>query len=468
MIAEVAALARDHRLPWETRCLAALVYETLLPEDARLARNRRIHRLASCTDDEAFDDFVAFARQECRLLCAREFFDAGEVLARIEAHVRCARGERDLAPHGQFSAEAERAVAALPAMERTILEHFRNAVHWVSERTPAAINSLIEQPRGTIVLTIKPPASDCEIEIKRAGRARRRPLAINRRPIAPSHRLDGGSMYRHLVFEAKNSAYLAKVYRAIHGVEAPICRTVSIHKVPMLKRLNPAQAVQVGTTSFRLDFIARALRRRTTERRDVDTILDEILPRYDPPRVPWRSHAQYVRAAFDANRARADDTYLDVLAQIGMFWGTLLGLRGYSGGESFAVRNVGLRNVWDGKRWHVRVIFMDHDALSFAPVSARTIHQAWQDAKQVIGARGELVCVREIYRVGPAVEQRGHAAFRAAMKEAYRKTRAAMRASDEWDEAVRAYLRRRRVRQPHYAAVARQEWRLLKRISFLF
>jgi hypothetical protein len=459
-----AAIARDARVAWETRCLAALVYETLLPEDARLARNRRIHRLAARTDDEAFDDFVAFSKQECRLLCAREFFTADKVIARIEAHVRCDKGERDLERHGQFQAEAERAVAALPAMERAVVEHLAAEVHWVSAQTPAAINALVEQPRGTVVLTVKPPGSDCEIEIKRAGRARARPLAINRRPIAPSHRLDGGSMYRHLVFEAKNSAYLSKIYREIHGVEAPICRTVSIAKVPMLKSLNPAQAVQVGTTSFRLDFIARSLRGRAVQRRDVDSILDEILPRYDPP----RAQAGYVDAAFRANRRRADATFIDLHKQIGTFWGTLLGLRGYSEGESFAVRNVGLRNVWDGKRWRVRVIFMDHDALSFAPVSARTIHKAWQDAKQVVGARGELVCLREIYRVGPAVERRGHAAFRAAMKEAYRKTRAAMRAGDEWDEAVRAYLRRRRVRQPHYAAAARQEWRLLKRIAFLF
>jgi hypothetical protein len=82
------AIARDRRMSWETRCLAALVYETLLPEDDYLARNRRIHRLARRRDDEAFDDFVAFAKHECRLLCAREFFSADEVIARIEERVR--------------------------------------------------------------------------------------------------------------------------------------------------------------------------------------------------------------------------------------------------------------------------------------------------------------------------------------------------------------------------------------------
>jgi len=443
------AIARDRRMPWETRCLAALVYETLLPEDDYLARNRRIHRLASRRDDEAFDDFVAFAKHECRLLCAREFFSADEVIARIEERVRCDRGEPDLAPHGQFRAEAKRAVAALPAMERAIVEHFAKEVHWVSARTPTAINALVAQPPGTIVLTIKPPGSSVEIEIKRAGRVRARPLAINRRPPAPSHRLDGGSMYRYLVFEAKNSAFLAKIYRLIHGVEAPICRTVSIHKVPMLKSLKPAQAVQVGTTSFRLDVVARALRRPGAPRHDIDLIFDEILPRYEPPRVRRRSHAQYVAAAFEANRARADKTFVDLHAQIGTFWGTLLGMRGYSEGESFVCRNAGLRNVWDGKRWRVRIIFMDHDALSFAPVTPATLRKTAHDARHILGARGELACLREIYRVSPAVARRGVSSFRAALRAAYRRTEAAAGANVELARSFR--------KEP-----------MLRRIAFLF
>jgi hypothetical protein len=440
-------------MPWETRCLAALVYETLLPEDARLARNRRIHRLAARTDDGAFDDFVAFAKQECRLLCAREFFSAEEVIARIEERVRRSRGVPDLEPHGQFRAEAERAVAALPAMERAIVEHLRKEIHWVSPRTPSTLNALVEQPRGTVVLTIKPPGSDCEIEIKRAGRVRVRPLAMNRRE-TKSHRLDGGSMHRHLVFEAKNSAFLARAYREIHGVEAPICRMVSISKVRMLKELHPAQAVQIGTTSFRLDVVRRYLRPRgaageADARRFADTLFDEFLPRYDPPRVAWRSHAQYVAAAFRANRKRADATYVDVLAQIGTFWGTILGMRGYSEGESFVCRNAGLRNVWDGKRWQVRIIFMDHDALSFAPVCAATLRKTDHDARHVLGARGELACLREIYRVSPAVERRGVTAFRAAMKRAYCRTEAAAGANLELARCFRS-------------------GRFLRRIAFLF
>jgi hypothetical protein len=304
-------------------------------------------------------------------------------------------------------------------MERAIVEHLANEVHWVSERTPAALNALVAQPPGTVVLTIKPPASCVEIEIKRAGRVRARPLAINRHPVAPSHRLDGGSMYRHLAFEAKNSAFLARVYREIHGVEAPICRTVSIAKVPMLKSLDPAQAVQIGTTSFRLAVLARSLRRPGAPRRDIDLLFDEILPRYEPPRVAGRS---YVDAALAANRKRADATYVDLLRQIGKFWGTVLGLRGYSEGESFVPRNVGLRNVWEDGAWRVKIIFMDHDALSFAPVTPVTLRHAESDAKQIFGPNGELACLRKIYRVSRDVERRGLTAFRAAMNDAVRRT----------------------------------------------
>ena len=44
-------------------------------------------------------------------------------------------------------------------------------------------------------------------------------------------------------------------------------------------------------------------------------------------------------------------------------WGTLLGLRGYSFGESFVARNVGLRTIWSQGEWSVRLVFQDHDNL---------------------------------------------------------------------------------------------------------
>ena len=37
--------------------------------------------------------------------------------------------------------------------------------------------------------------------------------------------------------------------------------------------------------------------------------------------------------------------------------------RGYSFGESFVARNVGLRTIWSQGKWCVRLIFQDHDNL---------------------------------------------------------------------------------------------------------
>ena len=97
---------------------------------------------------------------------------------------------------------------------------------WAGDETSARLNALVEQPIGTVVLTIKPPGSSLEIEIKRAGRRAGRPLAIvhdrDGRPVPPSHRLDGGSAADMLQWEAGHAACLAKTYRLVHGTDAPI------------------------------------------------------------------------------------------------------------------------------------------------------------------------------------------------------------------------------------------------------
>ena len=74
---------------------------------------------------------------------------------------------------------------------------------------------------------------------------------------------------------------------------------------------------------------------------------------------------EYLADAFAVpeNRARADFVFHSILEQIGKFWGTLLGVRGYSRGESFVARNVGLKSYWQRGEWRVKIIFMDHDAL---------------------------------------------------------------------------------------------------------
>src|SRR5439155_9480596 len=103
---------------------------------------------------------------------------------------------------------------------------------------------------------------------------------------------------------------------------------------------------------------------RDRARAIADTLLEEVLGVYQPP-VAYRNYAEYLAAAFAIpdNRVRANSVYKSLLQQMGKLWGTLLGIKGYSKGESFVARNVGLRSVWHDGQWEVRTIFMDHDSL---------------------------------------------------------------------------------------------------------
>ena len=144
--------------------------------------------------------------------------------------------------------------------------------------------------------------------------------------------------------------------------------------------VTPAQAILCGTSSFRLDKLALYLSssgpekyfeglnvkpRRRDERRFADELLEEVLGIYRAPNVRYQSYDQYLEAAFAIaeNRTRANQVYLSLMEQIGKFWGTLLAVRGYSRGESFVARNVGLKSSWDEGQWKVRIIFMDHDSV---------------------------------------------------------------------------------------------------------
>jgi hypothetical protein len=374
-----------------------------------------------------------------------------------------------------------------------------------------------------------------------------------------SHHLDGGSMHQLLTYEAENSSFFSYLFRTIHGVDASISRTLylaTVHAIAtpqgevdlidyftdpavfgekyevmrwnmynvvktltgydkepweepfndlaltgnFIGRVKPAQAIQIGTTSFRLERLEKYLSPSGADRyfrdglgvhytpddarRFADELLDEILGQYEPPRVTWRSHAQYVEAAFrvPANRTRAAESYLAVLQQLGRFWGTLLGVRGHTRGESFVERNAGLRSVWRDGRWQVELVFMDHDSLSFDSIGTRiyrprdSVANAAKDAKHVLGGvygrsfrvRGELWFLRRIYRIGSALERRGVAAFRAEMKRAYDQTHEAILTKPEltklfhasfieklrhWDELVHAYLKTPKTRS------ARDAWR---------
>jgi hypothetical protein len=235
------------------------------------------------------------------------------------------------------------------------------------EQTRSRLNSLVEQPIGTVVLTIKPPGSSLEFEIKRAGRRFERPLSIvhdrDGKPVPPPHRLDGGSMAEMLQWEAGQAAYLSKLYRLVHRKDAPISLTTAItypdaipvgdgrcvhlidyfsdpdvfgdefaemrralrrgiasfaeegrkeslgltgewgETLEFVHHAMPGQSILVGSTSFRLESMSRSLSadgvplylgaaRHTPgeARRFADTLLDEALGHYHPPRVPYEAH----------------------------------------------------------------------------------------------------------------------------------------------------------------------------------
>ncbi len=79
--------------------------------------------------------------------------------------------------------------------------------------------------------------------------------------------------------------------------------------------------------------------------------------------VKYHDHDQYARSGIGGSQKSSQSqctVYLGLLKQIGTMWGTLLGLRGYTFGESFVARNVGLRTIWSKGEWSVRLIFQDH------------------------------------------------------------------------------------------------------------
>lgn len=522
----------------------------------RLARLDRVHRQikGGATEPEALRDFVEVARRDCKLTLARYLFTPEEVVAQILRHVQSTDAVRDIdvSQAKLVTAEAERALRLLPDFEAAILRGLCDGprTFWVSDATGSDLNSLVEYPLTTVVLVVKPPGSDVEFEIKRAGLRGRHSLGVvyARRgyTVPPSHRLDGGSMQWLLRYEADAASRLSAVYRLAHEEESPVARYVAranVYAVPagraevptltyftdpqaygggfrrmreamadtvaafrsegelhmpelpgelglsasFIGSVTPAQAILTGTTSFRLDKLAAYLSRggpglyftdglgvsftRHDARRFADALLEEVLGTYRPPAVAYRGHEQYVRAALAVpeNRERADRVYLSLVRQIGKCWGTLLAARGHSRGESFVSRNVGLKSFWDGGRWQVRVVFMDHDALAMASPGDRNFYAQggvpmmnldetyiWGESCREQYAESEVGRLRAIYRISERVVARGRAEGHAALRDAYRKTLGRMernpklrrlfdrhfiRRLRDWDALVGGYLR---------------------------
>lgn len=256
--------------------------------------------------------------------------------------------------------------------------------------------------------------------------------------------------------------------------------------VQFIHHARPGQAILTGTSSFRLDKVAhylsdegpetyfkqglRADYTRDDARRFADELLEEALGVYAPPAVPYRSHRQYVAAALAAgeNRARADQIFSELMRQLGRYWGTMLAVRGYSWGESFVGRNVGLRSYWHDGRWRVRLVFMDHDCLNVVDKSERDFHSINAFHGIATDARyigGDLIYTKEdqtavhflrrIYRAPQAVYEEGRQGFYEAIRRAYKSTHVAMLTNPQlgkffhkvflerlrdWDKVVASYF----------------------------
>lgn len=524
----------------------------LIPEFRRkLARHEHVHAKIDGwrTSDEALRDFLELARHDCKLALGRYLFSADEVADKILDQLRDTDGVRDLDPvEGELiAAETKRAIERLPDFEAAILKRLSSSgrIYWVTESVGSKINSLVEYPLTTVVVTIKPPGSDIEFEIKRAGLRGDKALRViferNGYAVSPSHRLDGGDMQWLLRHESRAAAKFRAIYRRVHDEDPSLPNYIArstIFSIPVdghevqtlmyftdpnvfqgqfgrmrkamaesvkafkddgyghlpdvpgdlgltaqfISIVSPAQAIISGTTSFRLDKVAAYLSDKgppfyfgsktytnDDARRFADAILEEVLGVYVPPDVAYESHQQYVDAALSvrANRRRADAIYLSILEKIGTLWGTLIAIRGYSRGESFVARNVGLKSVWEDGDWKVKLIFMDHDALGILEPQCTDIGSEellfglqldetylW-GRLSILGSVGHL---RRIYQISEDVFQRGQELTRIEAKSAYDETQRKLLSDPavrslfheefitrlkQWDELVLAFLQAR-------------------------
>jgi hypothetical protein len=519
---------------------------------------RRLSRLAwihdriegQQTSHAVLRDFFSVSRQHCKLTLARYLCTPQEVAFEILRQIDESDGVKDvdLTEVKVIKDEIKRSLELLPDFEGEILRRLMQSgrIYWVSERTSSRLNSLVEYPLTTVVLVVKPPGSDIEFEIKRAGLRGENSLSVifarNQYTVPPSHRLNGGSMQWLLRYEADAAIRLNRAYRQVHGVDAPIPAYIGrafVYTVPtrngaartmdyftqrrwfgsgfnqmraamrdsveafageghgklpplpdalslaaqFIAQVTPGQAILTGTTAYRIDKLETYLAKNGPERyfqvglkvgytsaeakQLADTVLEEILGVYRPPEVRYESHEQYVAAALSANRARADQVYLSIVEQIAKFWGTLFGLRVHTRGESFVARNVGLKSCWEDGEWKVKIIFMDHDAVtlhgpdehffyadSAIPTIALDESYIWsRNPRHFPGS--ELGYLQRIYQIDKTIDQKGEVIARQILRDIYVKTRSALQTNErlrrlyhkrfldrylDWDIFVNGYL----------------------------
>ena len=482
---------------------------------------RRLKRPAGLLQRSPFGQCAArwqyLAEGEYRIFLARYLFSPEEVVNRVLSRVRVTKGEELPFPQDSdlIQAEARLAAKALPKYEARILKLLCDPakIYWVSEQSDTAINSLVANPPGSVVLVVKPPGSCLEFEIKRAGTPTSRPLSVKfehkGENVPPSHRLQGGSLGWHLRFEARAAARFSRIYRAVHG-KAPAISIIhcakSIQTLPtamgehavieflssrelfgdgfeamrdalrhcvraafdaddhgvrdlpgelgrtmnFLIQAWPGQAVQSGTSSLRLDrlvdylspdgakcYFGVSLKQRTEldyAREFADQLFEEILGDFSRPHHRSHSYRRYLSEVFAKNRRRADHVFLALLRELGTFWGTLAAVKGYSNGESFVSRNIGLRSERSCAQWRVGLRFMDQDDLhlpdprldDFSPDGL--LEGMLLDQKYVSGSKNHpnpkssLFALSQIYRVAPPVYAAGVRMLKQARKSAVKKT----------------------------------------------
>ncbi len=207
----------------------------------RLGRLARVHDgiRGHDTTPEALGDFLSVAARDCRIIAGRYLWNPDDVVAEIERQIRRSRGIPADAKyvHPDTDKEILHQIERLPLMEREIVLRLMQGsmIRWVDAATPSEINSLVEYPLGSVVLVIKPPGSDLEIEIKRAGVRGPRPFDIkiwrDGKRVPRSHHLQGGSMTHLLSWESCQSGFFSRFYRLVHGQEASMSRTLQIANV---------------------------------------------------------------------------------------------------------------------------------------------------------------------------------------------------------------------------------------------
>jgi hypothetical protein len=277
---------------------------------------------------------------------------------------------------------------------------------------------------------------------------------------------------------ASVAAFTAEGYMNLPDLQGDLGLTAQF-----LSTVVPGQAILNGTSSFRVDKLAAYLApdgaarhfgrfsnsevSRDRARALADTLLEEVLGVYQPP-VTYRNYGEYLTAAFAVpdNRLKANSVYQSLLQQIGKLWGTLMGIKGYSKGESFVARNLGLRSVWEDGQWRVRIISMDHDSLVIPELQEKDFCAGnaldgmrldeiytWGLPGGMLGTVGHL---RNLYRIDNDVHDDAQQLAKIATKQAYQKTQRELARNQElrklfdpvfidrlpvWNRLVRSFLR---------------------------